>query len=226
VCIVSLSQSEERQGLGGGAVFFCFFCFYFCSSLSQSEERPERQALVRSEMSKGGRYLLCSKKYGLPLFAGAWANPGDTNKEAQEQGETLGKEGEQGIVVLAGGGGNQRSGVPNSLLLAKYDFATTVLSDAVDTFSTGDDPPLRVAVHPGGEAIVCSFEKDCRVLEVCREGENVKVVSAERDGEASLQGVGEQNCVVFSADGTRLGLGGDDGHLRVLEWPSLKVCNI
>jgi prolactin regulatory element-binding protein len=182
--------------------------------------------LVRSEMSKGGRYLLCSKKYGLPLFAGAWANPGDTNKEAQEQGETLGKEGEQGIVVLAGGGGNQRSGVPNSLLLAKYDFATTVLSDAVDTFSTGDDPPLRVAVHPGGEAIVCSFEKDCRVLEVCREGENVKVVSAERDGEASLQGVGEQNCVVFSADGTRLGLGGDDGHLRVLEWPSLKVCNI
>lgn len=207
--------------IGGEAEVRGWRCFCFLPSFLEFFFSRAIGALARSEMSKGHRYLLCSKKYGLPLFAGAWANPEDTN---EEQGETLGKEGEQGIVVLAGGGGNQRSGVPNSLLLATYDFESTVLSDAVDTFSTGDDPPLRVAVHPGGEALVCSFEKDCRVLEVCREGEKVKVVSAEREGDAALQGLGQQNCVVFSADGTLLGLGGDDGHLRVLEWPSLKVC--
>ena len=40
-----------------------------------------------------------------------------------------------GIVVLAGGVGNQRSRLPNNLLLAKYDC--TVLNDAVDIFSRG-----------------------------------------------------------------------------------------
>ena len=43
-----------------------------------------------------------------------------------------------GIVVLAGGGGNQRSGLPNSLLLAKYDFASTVLNDAVGGDRSGN----------------------------------------------------------------------------------------
>lgn len=183
-------------------------------------------------MNKEGRYLLCSKKYGRPLFAGAWLAPLTTKKkkeeeerngEGDEEGEVFPKEAQEGVVVLAGGGGNQRNGVPNSLLLAEYDFKSTLLTDALDTYSTGDDTPLRLAAHPAGEGVVCSFEKDCRLFEVLRESSgdlNVRV--AEREIQV-LQGVGEQNCLVFSPDGIRLAAGGDDGHLLVIEWGSFKV---
>lgn len=175
-------------------------------------------------MSKEGRYLLCSKKYGQPLFAGAWVTP---LKEDSEDGDGIEREGEkeqeEGVVVLAGGGGNQRSGVPNSLLLVGYDFASTVLTDALDKLVTGDDPPYRLAAHPAGEGVVCSFEKDCRLFQVRRaDGGEMKVGAAEREIPA-LQGVGEQNCLVFSADGSRLAAGGDDGHLRVIEWGTFNV---
>ena len=176
-------------------------------------------------MSKEGRYLLCSKKYGQPLFAGAWVVPMRGKEDADGDGDAGGaaEPVEEGVVVLAGGGGNQRSGVPNSLLVVKYNFDSTVLTDALDKHATGDDPPFRLAAHPAGEGVVCSFEKDCRLFQVRRgdDGE-VKVGAAKREILA-LQGVGEQNCLVFSPDGTRLAAGGDDGHLRVFEWGSFKV---
>lgn len=174
-------------------------------------------------MSKEARYLLCSKKFGQPLFAGAWVAP-LKQKEEKDDGDGDGKPREaEGLVMLAGGGGNQRNGVPNSLLLAQYDFQSTELTDAVDTFATGDDPPYRLAAHPAGEGVVCSLEKDCRLFQVRREdGGEVKVGPAEREIPA-LQGVGEQNCLVFSPDGTRLAAGGEDGHLRVIEWGTFKV---
>jgi hypothetical protein len=37
-------------------------------------------------MSKEGRYLLCSKKYGQPLFAGAWVAPGKDKAEKAGRG--------------------------------------------------------------------------------------------------------------------------------------------
>lgn len=172
--------------------------------------------VVAAAMSSKSRYLQCSKKYPVPLFAGGWGAP----VKEEEEGSC---ENEEGLVVLAGGGGNGRNGVPNSLLLAQYDFGTTVLSDALDTFSTGDDPPLRLAMHPAGDGFVCSFEKECRLFGMKKEeGGKVKVLAEDREIQV-LQSIGEQNCLVFSADGTRFAAGGDDGHLRVVEWPSLKV---
>jgi prolactin regulatory element-binding protein len=174
-------------------------------------------------MSKALRNQLCSKKFGQPLFAGAWVSPLKKEGDDGDGGEqTPGK----GLVLLAGGGGNQRTGVPNSLLLAEYDFESTELTDAVDTFATGDDPPYRLAAHPAGEAVVCSLEHDCRLFQVrAREdgdSSKVRIGAAEREIPA-LQGIGEQNCLVFSPDGTRLAAGGEDGHLRVIEWGTFKV---
>lgn len=179
-----------------------------------------RLAGVIKIMSSALRYLLCSKKFGQPLFAGAWVEGSSSTGDGKDE------EPPKGLVLLAGGGGNQRNGVPNSLLLAEYDFQSTELTDAVDTFATGDDPPYRLAAHPSGEAVVCSLENDCRLFHVRREeGEKKgkgRVEAAERQIPA-LQGVGEQNCVVFSPDGTRLAVGGEDGHLRVIEWGTFKV---
>ena len=205
----------------------CFFFRFLFLFISLAIGGEAREASIGEERDEQGRQIpAVLQEVWLALIRGGLGEPWGHQQGSTRTRGNPGKRRRTGHRGVGRRGRQPEGGVPNSLLLAKYDFASTVLSDAVDTFSTGDDPPLRVAVHPGGEALVCSFEKDCRVLEVCREGEKVKVVSAERDGEAALQGVGEQNCVVFSADGTRLGLGGDDGHLRVLEWPSLKVCYI
>ncbi|GMI67509.1 hypothetical protein HRI_000420200 [Hibiscus trionum] len=38
-----------------------------------------------------------------------------------------------------------------------------------------------------------------------------------------LQDAGPQKCLAFSVDGSRFATGGVDGHLRILEWPSLRI---
>lgn len=166
--------------------------------------------------------LLCWKKYGRPLFAGAWVpEEFHTDTDGDAKVALLAKE---GLVLLAGGGGNQRSGVRNGLLLARYMSESEELTDPEHTLDTGDDPPYRLAAHPAGEGVVASLEKDCRLYHVRRReaGKVVEVEAAEEEIQA-LQGVGEQNCLVFSPDGTRLAAGGDDGHLRVIEWRTNKV---
>ncbi|KAK1315346.1 SEC12-like protein 1 [Acorus calamus] len=40
---------------------------------------------------------------------------------------------------------------------------------------------------------------------------------------ASLENVGRQECLAFSTDGSRFATGAKDGHLRIFEWPSLRV---
>ena len=98
-----------------------------------------------------------------------------------------------------------------------------MLTEAQDTLTTGDEAPYRLAVHPAGEAVVCSVGGDCRLFALRQEeSKEVKIVTAEREIQV-LQGVGEQNCLVFSADGSRIAAGGDDGHLRVIEWGTWKV---
>jgi prolactin regulatory element-binding protein len=168
--------------------------------------------IIAAKMGRGGRHPHCSEKFSVPLFSVAlcacW-------------GET---EGGELVVILAGGGGNGRTGVPNSLLLARYDFSRFALSRAFHDFSTGCDPPYRLAMHPGGRVFVCSLENGCRLftLKKAADNPNPGIFPSERQIEF-LQSAGEQNSLVFSADGTRFAAGGDDGHLRVVEWPSHKV---
>ncbi|CAM6098985.1 unnamed protein product [Calypogeia fissa] len=188
-------------------------------------------------MSKRKKYLTCSRKYDLPLFCAAWtgsiaeskpaanseseAGPstGRTDDNADDKGQLAGAG--VGHVVFGGGGGDRKNGVKNLLVLAHYDFGTDVLSEAISTSSTDDDPPYRLAVHPGSNEIVCSVSKDCRLFEL-RSDDGVKLESSEKLRKP-LRDVGEQNCLVFSADGTRFATGGEDGHLRVFEWPSLEL---
>ncbi|KAL3682196.1 hypothetical protein R1sor_000218 [Riccia sorocarpa] len=182
-------------------------------------------------MTKRKKYLTCSRKYDLPLFCAAWTaavNPKLQSKN-EDGAEVEGEVGDTsapvgagvGHVVFGGGGGDRKTGLQNKLLLAHYDFSSDVLSEAIHTLSTDDDPPYRLAVHPGSNEIVCSISKDCRLVELSAE-EEVKLEVSKRVVHP-LQDVGEQNCLVFSRDGTRLAMGGVDGRLRVFEWPSLKL---
>eukprot|EP00249_Psilotum_nudum_P015846 c25550_g2_i1 orf=80-1297(+) len=175
----------------------------------------------------------CSRKYGLPLFCAAWATrPADHKEEKGGETDEAGKItktyelSESGHVIFGGGGGVGNTGVRNSLVLAHYDRATDTLSEAIHCISTENDPPYRMAVHPTGHGIVCSFTIDCRLFEIIRSsGSELDTMKLEPANKTltQLQEVGQQRCLVFSADGTRFASGGDDGHLRVFEWPSMRL---
>lgn len=178
--------------------------------------------------------LACSRKYDLPLFCSAWAATPPTQKEEKSE-DAEGQEAKANsahelvdttFVILGGGGGDGNTGIRNSLLLARYDHPAESLSEAVHVLSTEDDPPYRMAVHPTGHGIACSFTRSCRLFEMVKEGgsalEGMKLEPASKTL-AQLQEVGQQRSLVFSADGTRFAAGGDDGYLRVFEWPSLRL---
>ncbi|KAH9305256.1 hypothetical protein KI387_009660, partial [Taxus chinensis] len=86
----------------------------------------------------------------------------------------------------------------------------------------GEGGPVGIAVHPGGDGVVVSFPKSCN----CRyfELDDVKSKLKISDKVLSpLLGVGPQKCLVFSVDGCKLAVGGEDGYLRVFEWPSMQL---
>ncbi|XLR27121.1 hypothetical protein S83_055021, partial [Arachis hypogaea] len=38
---------------------------------------------------------------------------------------------------------------------------------------------------------------------------------------APLQNISSQNCITLSVDGSKFATGGSDGHIRIMEWPSM-----
>ncbi|KAG5558576.1 hypothetical protein RHGRI_008502 [Rhododendron griersonianum] len=148
------------------------------------------------------------KKYGIPLYGASWIS--DDN-----------------YLVFAGGGGEGRSGIPNVLLLARFDFESNCLNDQpVAKLGTGSDLPYRMAVHPGGDGVICSLPKSCR----CFEWDTVKSTDGKKLGLKpsdkvidELEDVGQQLALIFNNDGSVLALGGEDGKLRVFKWPSMEI---
>eukprot|EP01018_Ginkgo_biloba_P036414 Gb_05819 [translate_table: standard] len=163
----------------------------------------------------------CMKKYSFPLFCASWADVPQKSKEGENEED----KGRRGYLILGGGGGDGRTGVKNALVAARYDFDTCSLSEAVHTFYTDDDPPYRMAVHPVRDGIICSFSNGCRWFELDGQDESEAevVIKPENKTLTELEDVGQQRSLVFSTDGTLLAAGGEDGHLRVFEWPSLKI---
>ncbi|KAG5558580.1 hypothetical protein RHGRI_008505 [Rhododendron griersonianum] len=130
-------------------------------------------------------------------------------------------------LVFAGGGGEGRSGIPNVLLLARFDFESNCLNDQpVAKLGTGSDLPYRMAVHPEGDGVICSLPKSCR----CFEWDTVKSTDGKKLGLKpsdkvidELEDVGQQLALIFNNDGSVLALGGEDGKLRVFKWPSMEI---
>ncbi|EXB58483.1 SEC12-like protein 1 [Morus notabilis] len=103
---------------------------------------------------------------------------------------------------------------PNTISLSSSPLVTHVLEEV-----EGD--PVSIAVHPSGDDVVCSTTKGgCKLIELYGHKSNAKILAKELP---PLQGVGPQNCLAFSVDGSKLATGGEDGHLRILEWPSLRI---
>lgn len=65
------------------------------------------------------------RKYGVPLYGVAWVPPSSLAVDAKDDEESS----VIPHVVLAGGGGEGRSGIPNALLLSAFDSDSNSLSD-------------------------------------------------------------------------------------------------
>ncbi|CAO2823388.1 unnamed protein product [Amaranthus hypochondriacus] len=84
-----------------------------------------------------------------------------------------------------------------------------------------DGEIISIAVHPNGDQIICATTSGhCKLFEICVQDTSMKLLAREAP---SLEGVGQQNCVAFSVDGCKLGIGGEDGRLRIFEWPSMRM---
>ncbi|KAI4367339.1 hypothetical protein MLD38_023087 [Melastoma candidum] len=149
------------------------------------------------------------RKYGVPLYSAAYAPTcmvlqqveksleGENREESKEE-HVDGKKGDRCYVVLAGGGGEGRNGIPNAILLAGFDFVDNLLS-----------------VEP----FVRFFEWDNVKAKDSRDSglkTSEKVLK-------ELENVGQQLALAFNHDGSLLAVGGEDGKLRIFKWPSMDI---
>lgn len=157
------------------------------------------------------KFLKATKKYDVPLSVGAWVNAGPAGPN--DEGRDV------EYIVLAGA---QRHGrKKGSLVLAKYSSSANELSEKVFELATEADSPFRASLHPGGTQLLAAAGNGAKLFDV-RVAEDEKLAaSASELHQLSLSG--EQKCVTFSPDGTRLAFGGQDKHLRVFSWPSLEL---
>uniref|UniRef100_A0A7N0UAR8 SEC12-like protein 2 n=1 Tax=Kalanchoe fedtschenkoi TaxID=63787 RepID=A0A7N0UAR8_KALFE len=178
------------------------------------------------------------RKYGVPIYGASWlpskviSNPPPPQLDAPDEDGAASAESpplsldSTHYMVLSGGGGEGRTGIRNALLLAHFNSASNSLSDhPVARLETGDELPYRLAVHPGGEGLICSMPNACRWYEwdLVMNGDDRKVgVKSSEKGLPQLEGVGQQLAMAFNKDGSILALGDENGYLRVFKWPSME----
>ncbi|KAJ6768776.1 PROLACTIN REGULATORY ELEMENT BINDING PROTEIN [Salix koriyanagi] len=180
------------------------------------------------------------QRYGVPLYSAAWLPPQsrqedhDSSKQQEQEQDKVREEiphasasSYEYYVVLAGGGGEGRSGIPNAVLLSRFDFSSNSLSpQPVAKLNLGSDLPYRMVVHPGGDGLICALPNSCRFFE----WDEIKDNEAHKFGLklsekvlTHLEDVGQQLALVFNSDSSVLAVGGEDGNLRVFKWPSMEI---
>ncbi|CAH2041891.1 unnamed protein product [Thlaspi arvense] len=111
---------------------------------------------------------------------------------------------------------------PAVLEIFSFDSKTFSLSSSPSAscvIEEGD--PVSIAVHPSGDDFVCSINGgSCKWFELYGREAHIKLLSKDV---VPLQDTGIQKCLAFSVDGSRFACGGVDGHIRIFEWPSLRV---
>ncbi|KAF7147824.1 hypothetical protein RHSIM_Rhsim03G0184600 [Rhododendron simsii] len=136
------------------------------------------------------------KNYGIPLYGASWIS--DDN-----------------YLVFAGGGGEGRSGIPNALLLARFDFESNCLND-------------RTIIVVLLQMIWCGVVM--RMGYVCFEWDTVKSTDGKKLGLKpsdkvidELEDVGQQLALIFNNDGWKVEGFQVAKHLRVFKRPSMEI---
>ncbi|XP_076892303.1 SEC12-like protein 2 [Bidens hawaiensis] len=175
------------------------------------------------------------KKYGVPFYGASFVprnviglllSSSEKEAKVEEDDQQVVAGDKPNYVIFSGGGGEGRSGIPNALVISLFDPASDSLSDQpVSKFGTDDDLPYRMAVHPGGEGVICSLPKSCRWFEwETTKIENKLTLTLKQSEKVlyDLEHIGQQLAVTFNHDGSLLALGSEDGKLRAFKWPTME----
>lgn len=126
------------------------------------------------------------------------------------------------LVVL--GRSKRGNSCPALLQIFSFDPITVSLSTSPLTnfvLEAEEGDPVAIAVHPSGDDFMCSLSNgSCKLFELYGLEANMKLLAKEL---TPLQGIGSQTCITFSVDGSKFAAGGSDGHLRIMEWPSMHI---
>ncbi|KAJ4766556.1 SEC12-like protein 2 [Rhynchospora pubera] len=189
-------------------------------------------------MARGRREIEpCSKTYGFPIYCAGWvpfshiptssaSQENENENEGDDKGDSAASDAsDKFLVALGGGGGEGRSGVPNALVISGFDFPSRSLSDEpVIRIGTESDLPYRMAIHPTGDGIICSFPNGSRWFKWDLRGSRDYKKLALNPSEESLtqlENVSLQ-ALCFNKEGSVLATGSEDGNLRVFKWPAME----
>ncbi|XP_013620890.1 PREDICTED: SEC12-like protein 2 isoform X2 [Brassica oleracea var. oleracea] len=163
-----------------------------------------------------------TQTYGFPIYAADWI-PEETVRSKIDKDQ----DNSRSCIVLAGGGGEGRSGIKNVIVICLVDLDTKSLSEQpLGRIVLGTDLPYRMAVHPRGGGLVCALPNSCKRFDwesiiSPREGDQGGEEGEEVINE--LKDVGQQLALAFNQEGSVLAAGGEDGTLRIFEWPCMKT---
>ncbi|KAF9609895.1 hypothetical protein IFM89_018980 [Coptis chinensis] len=142
---------------------------------------------------KNGEDSACSQKYGVPSYGAAWVPTNNIfDKQKPMENDEQDSELSSSWLVFCGGGGEGRSGIPNSLLLAQFD-------------SNSLSPNPNGKIHPSrGDGVIIHFLKVAdglsgapRVLRKTSSG-----LKSSREDVDQFEDVGQQLAMTFSIDGS------------------------
>ncbi|PPS02697.1 hypothetical protein GOBAR_AA17963 [Gossypium barbadense] len=201
------------------------------------------------------------QKYGVPFYGAGWVpyNHIKSKLASQEKIEEDKKEEKDptpsnddeittplNYVVLAGGGGEGRSGIPNAIVVSHVNFTSNSLSDQpkwkrkasnieVEPYYKGV-PEVMLAYDQGVyiSFVIASSLRNIthpfffvfRLFEWKESNGNEAHKLGVKVSEKvliQLEDVGQQLALTFNSEGSVLAVGGEDGSLRVFKWPSMKI---
>ncbi|CAN1139617.1 SEC12-like protein 2 [Linum perenne] len=171
------------------------------------------------------------QKYGIPFYSAAWVPYKELKSRIQAKDRAQSDEADRDAsayyVVLAGGGGEGRSGIANAVIVAHFDFSSGSLSpEPVAKLVLGSELPYRMALHPKGDGLICALQNSCRFFKWDETEENGTHKLGVKESEKSLdqlQDVGQQLALVYDTDCSTLAVGGEEGNLRIFKWPSMEL---
>ncbi|KAJ0228841.1 SEC12-like protein 2 [Hirschfeldia incana] len=179
-----------------------------------------------------------TQTYGFPIYAADWIpeetvrskidkDQDNSEDDGGESSSSSSSKTSRSCIVLAGGGGEGRSGIANVVLICRVDLDTKSLSEQpVGKIVLGTDLPYRMAVHPRGGGLVCALTNSCKKFDwenIMSPREGDQAVEEGEEVIKELKDVGQQLALAFNQEGSVLAAGGEDGTLRVFEWPSMKT---
>ncbi|GBG61213.1 hypothetical protein CBR_g19746 [Chara braunii] len=164
----------------------------------------------------------CSRKYDVPLYCASWLG-GKKGASALPERQSRTAVALSGHAIFGGGGGSAKHGVRNGLVVAHYDVQSHFLSQEIQWISTGEDPPLRLVVHPQGQVLLVATTTGFSAFGIRYRRNGSMVFSAMETPAALRAELSEQKAMVFSGDGSCLALGGTDGRLLVFSWPAMDL---